>query len=181
ALLPALEAAAARDGRGETLLDPHIGAFLAARSDSRLEAELGRVGARSQPASAALAQLQLFTNLQTRLHRAPLPALAAWMADVCAPAVELWQNRARRARIGAELRRLAEQGWLSAMLGLLDNPASLAADRQGAERAEAEARLIDTELSAIAAGASARAETAFRLGQEISVVTGLAVLALAVG
>jgi hypothetical protein len=181
-LIPALENAAARAGRTEASpLDAQIGAFIAARSDARLEAELTQIGAWARPGAAALAQLRLFATLQARLHQAPAPALAAWLADACAPAIDLWQNRPVRARIAAELRRLADQGWLAPMLNLLDNPVSLATDQQGAERAAAEARLIGAELAALASGAPARAEAAHHLGQEIAVGAGLAALALAIG
>jgi hypothetical protein len=170
-LLPALEAAAAREPAGP-VLDLATAAFIAARSAERLDAELSAYDP-ADPAALARLELDTLARLQQRLHPGPLPALAARVAASCAALVAQRRHRPGRAALQARLDEVARTGDLVAMLRLLDDPAGTAADEGGAARAAAAAARIDAELAAIAAGAAGRAREARRIGHEISAGIGL--------
>lgn len=170
-LLPALEAAAARQPAGP-VLDLATATFIAARSAERLDAELSAYDP-ADPAALARLELDTLARLQQRLNAGPLPALAARVAASCAALVARRRHRPGRAALQARLDEVARTGDLVAMLRLLDDPAATATDEGGAARAAAAAARIDAELAAIAAGAAARAREARRIGHEIAAGIGL--------
>ena len=130
-VLPALEAAASvPEYRKLPPVDQEIAAFLAARSEQRLEIDLANLSNPGHPAQAALAQLRLLAGLQLRLGGRKVPALAGWLAEQARPALALWRNRERRERIGRELDGLTGAGQLPAILGLLQDPQGQAVDAQ---------------------------------------------------
>ena len=178
----ALEAAVAANPKAVPL-DAHIAAFIAARGDSRLEAETGTLtGSTQEPMHVP--ELRLLAQLQLRFHPRPLPALAASVAAAAGPMVALWNNRPRRRELTERLKALAEAGQLLPMLALLEDPPGRAADTAGARAAAAELTRVEAELQSIASGAADRKATATRIGQEIAAGVGLlalaAMLALAV-
>jgi eukaryotic-like serine/threonine-protein kinase len=74
----ALEAAIAANPKTATL-DAQLAAFITARGDSRIEHETNSLtGTIQNP--IGLPELRLLTQLQTRYHPRPLPAMAAWIA-----------------------------------------------------------------------------------------------------
>ena len=174
-MLPALEQAVAANPKLRPV-DGHVAAFIAARTERGLDAELNALAA-PKPAVAEAAQLRLLAQMQAKLHRQPLPALAAWMAEQMTPLVAQWRNRARRTELGERLRELAQAGLLAPMLALVEDPAGRNADTQAAEAASGELARIEEELARIAAGAQDRAVHALRFGQELAAGLGLTALA----
>jgi hypothetical protein len=179
-LLPALEAAAATaEFRKHPPIDQDIAAFLAARSEQRVEVDLANLSDAGHPAQAALAQLRLLAGLQLRLGGRKLPALAGWLGEQLRPALAMWRNRERRERVGRELAGLTASGQLAAMLAVLQDPAAQAQDAQEYQAAAAAVAAIDSELARIAAGGGYRADNARRLAQEAALVLGSMALAVA--
>lgn len=196
-ILPALEAAAADPARHRAPpLDTALTAFIAARSDQQgdglaplIERALAADrppapgdAAEADPARGALpplAQLRLLAALQTRTRPGRLPLLAAWFLVQAAPVIATWQNTAARAAVQSRLTALAAEGVLAPMLAVLDDPAALAADAQGAQAARRQVAAIDAALRGLAAAGAARAEAALRLGQELAVGAGMMALATA--
>lgn len=179
-LLPALESAAAvPELRKEAPIDYEIAAFLAARSDHRIDGELTSLTDTSRPEQAALVQLRLLAMLQLRLHGRKLPGLAAWLAEQAKPALALWRNRQRRERIEQALSELSGAGQLTALLGVLEDPQALATDAREFQQAALAVQAIDAELARIAAGAKPRAETARRLAHDAALGLGATALAIA--
>ncbi len=177
-LLPALEAAAGHVDRAQTApVDAHIAAFIAARSERRLDSELGALAGPDSEEAACLAQWRLLAQLQTRFHTPPLPALAGWLAERAEPILTAWRNREHRVALRERLQTLAATGQLASMLALVEDPTERGADAQGAQQAAHELAWIDAELTALASGADSRAGVAQRLGQEIAAGAGLAALA----
>ena len=174
-VLPALEAAVAASPKLRPI-DPHVVAFIAARTERGLDAELNALAA-PKAAVAEAAQLRLLAQMQAKLHRQPLPALAAWLAEQTVPLVRLWHNRAKRAELEARLRELAQAGLLAPMLALVEDPVGRNVDAQAAQAAAAELARIDSELARIAAGTQQRAAQALHFGQELAAGIGLTVLA----
>ncbi|HET8995859.1 MAG TPA: hypothetical protein VFN42_04265, partial [Acetobacteraceae bacterium] len=174
-VLPALEAAIAANPKLRPM-DAHVAGFIAARTERGLDAELNMLAA-PKPAVAEAAQLRLLAQIQAKLHREPLPALAAWLAEQTAPLLKQWHNRAKRAELEHGLRDLAQAGLLAPMLALVDDPAGRNADAQAAQVAANELVRIDAELSRLSAGTQQRAMQALRFGQELAAGIGLTVLA----
>jgi len=171
----AIEAAIAANPKAVPL-DFHLAAFIAARGDSRMEAETNALtGTIQNPVN--LPELRLLAELQVRHHAGPMPALAAWIAGAAAPMVAIWANRPRRRELTERLKALAPAGQLLPMLALLEDPPGRSADSVGARLAAAELNRIDAELRAINAGAPQRRGTATRIGQEIAAGVGLVALA----
>lgn len=178
--LPAsIEAAIAANPKAVPL-DAQMAAFIAARGDSRLEADTNTLSGTAQN-PIGLPELRLFAQLQLRFHPRPLPALAAWIVAASAPMVALWHNRPRRQELADRLRPLAQAGMLPPILALLEDPPGRNADASGAKLAAAELNRIDAELRDIAAGTRGRSDTAARIGQEIAAGAGLAALATMIG
>jgi hypothetical protein len=174
-LLPALEVAAARpEARALPPIDRDLAAFIAARHDAGSERELTALGEAGSPARAALLQLSVLAQLQREQRSGPLPGVAAWLVAAAAPALDNWRNRERRLDRQAALAAAVPAGDLSALLGILEDPPSLAADEQGYAEAAAAVRRIDAKLAEVAEATPARREAGLRLGQEIAAVIGLA-------
>ncbi len=179
-LLPALEAAA---GRGEPRpappIDRDMAAFIAARQDGRLDKEVAALG---DPGAAdpALPQLALLAHLQVRLKAPPLPGLCGWLAQVAAPVLDGWHNRATQESRRAQIGEAVPSGNLTRLLGVLSDTAARSADQQGHAAAEQAASELDARLTRLLRGAAVRAETALRLGQEIAAVIGLTALVAAI-
>ncbi len=182
-LLPAFERIADRLPRNaDRLVDAHIGAFVTARSEKRDEREAAATAGSEDPEVAQLATLQLLARLQDRLHPAPLPELAKWIAAAWAGSLSRsWRSQARRAALVSDLGRLAEAGQLGPMLARAQDPAHRAADCREAERAGRELARIEADLTAIEAGSGQRAQLAARFGQEAAAALGIAALAAALG
>lgn len=179
-LLPALEAIAAQVERKRVPpVDAHIAAFIAARSERRLDNELTALLAEPPNQAAWFARLRLLADVQARYSAQPVPGVAGWLADQAEPALAVWHNRERRAATAERLHALAMTGALSPMLALIEDPAGRSADTRDALNAAAAISEIDAELARIAAGSAQRAAAGVRLGQEIAAGISLAGLALA--
>jgi hypothetical protein len=177
-LLPALEASTAAESGKDLPLDHDIRAMIAARQDSRPDADSADLARGRDPGAATLAALRLLAGLQTRFAPSQsFPRLAGWIARRAAPLVESWRNPGRRAKLAGSLATIAAPGNLPAMLALLDDSAARAADEREAAAAEESVRLIDAELARIAAEAPRRAELARRIGAELAAGAGAVALA----
>ncbi|OJW26385.1 MAG: hypothetical protein BGO51_13705 [Rhodospirillales bacterium 69-11] len=176
-LPPALEAAAKVVDQDTKPVDAHIAAFLAARSERRLETETNGLVGNADENGVALARLRLLAQLQLRYYQRPLPALCGWVAAHCQPLVDSWQNRPRRAALEHRLKEVTAAGFLPPIVGLFEDAAARAEDAIGAQQAAAAVARIDAELAQIEAGGEERAVTARRIGQEIAAGAGLLALA----
>jgi hypothetical protein len=176
ALPPALDAAATAAPAAD-LLDPHIAAFIGARSDRALDQEVKALADGGDATDRAYNTLRLFSELQVRYHPAPLHGLTAWVAARARPLAERWKNRERRAAIEEQLKTLTAAGILRPILVLLADHDGHAADSAGMHAAIADLATLDAALREIAEGGGRRAAVAARLGQEIATGLGLAAFA----
>ena len=176
-LLPALNAAGGVDSVTARPIDAEIAAFIAARSERRLEAEVAALTGSDQDPAGALAQLRLFAQLQNRVFARPLPGLAAWLAARSGVLGQVWYNRDRRSGFQEQMNRLAAAGLIGPMLALIEDPTAREVDRQEAQNAIAAVARIDADLRHLRDGDAERAETAHRVGQEIVACIGIAALA----
>jgi hypothetical protein len=175
-LAPALDAVAMASPNVE-ILDPHIAAFIGARSERALDQEVKALGETADATDRAYNTLRLLSEMQIRFHPAPLRGLSAWVAARAQPLVERWKNRERRTAVEEQLKTLAAQGLLRPMLVLLADRDAHAADSEGMRAALARLGGLDAELRGIADGGERRAAVAARFGQEIAAGVGLAAAA----
>ena len=180
-LLPALDrAAAAGIPPGQLPIDRDLAAFIAARSEQRVDAELAPIGEAKAPEHATLLLLRLYAGIQQRTGGPVLPALSRWLVGLVGPALAAFHGRAGRRRREAALAELVDSGRLTALLGVLDDAEGAAADRAGQLAALARVAEIDRELAEIRANAPARLQAARRLGQELVAAAGALALMLSI-
>ncbi len=172
-LLPVLEAVAAKQPReGRALADPHLAAFVAARRDTRLDADLGHLASLVSPPDL-LSQLQLLARLQAKTHQAGLPGLTAWAVDAMQPVVQQFSSRSRRVRLAARLAALGRAGQLAPIAELMDNRQELAADRDGVAAARARIAAIDSAVAAMTGSLAVRTTQTQQVGQDVAAGLGL--------
>jgi hypothetical protein len=176
-LLPALERASA----DKTLtpfppIDPPIAAFIAARQEPGLTNDGSDLDG-DAVGHSSLKQIRLLASLQSHLTVRPLPGLAAWLVEHAAPMVEQIQNRQRRAKLQATLKALAEQGHLTPLVAVLDDPTERDRDAQGLRQAEQVVARIDAELARIVASPVSEKAKAREIGNEVAAGLGLTILA----
>jgi len=163
---------------GNSLIDLHIAAFIAARGDRKTEMQVTGLASLKDAASFRLAELALLRDMQSRHHPSAMPALAKWVASRLRPDLDQWRNKPRREAMRAQLDALASAGFLSQVLELVEDASARAADLAGAQRAANELAMIDAELAAIDTTDRARFANAERFGQAIAGGIGLSVFVL---
>jgi hypothetical protein len=164
------------------LLEPHIAAFIGARSERWLDDEVKRFANSSagDTMDGAIATLQLLSGLQNRYHPTPLKGLASWAAARAQPLVKRWNNRERRTAVGEKLKALAALGFLQPILNLLEDPPGHAIDSEGLRMAIADLDRLDAELRDISEGGRRRSAVASWWGQEVAAGIGLAAIAITI-
>jgi hypothetical protein len=176
-LLPALERASADKTITQFApIDSAIAAFIAARQEPGLTNDGSDLDG-DAIGHPALKQIRLLASLQSHLTVRPLPGLAAWLVAQAAPLVEQWQNRVRRAKLQKTLDALAEQGHLTPLVAVLDDPAERERDSQGLRQAEQVVARIDAELARITAAPASEKAKAREIGGEVAAGLGLTILA----
>lgn len=175
-LAPALDAIASTSPAAD-LLEPHIAAFIGARSERALDQEVKALSDGGDDTNRAYNTLRLMSELQIRYHPAPLNGLTAWVAARTKPLLERWKNRERRTAVEEQLKTLIAAGMVRPILVLLADHDAHAADSAGMHAAIANLANLDAELRDIADGGIRRAAVAARFGQEIAAGLGLAAVA----
>jgi hypothetical protein len=177
-LLPALESSAARADRKRPPVDAHVAAFVAARADTTLLADIGHLDGFAT-AQERLSVLRLFARLQTRLHPAPLPGLAGWLLESRLVDLDQWRNLQTRKSLGVRLAEAAAAGQIGTMLQLAQDNSAQAADAAGAAQAAGRALAIAHALATLAAGGDRRRTDAERLAYDVAAGAGLLAVLLA--
>ena len=175
-LVPLLEVVAAGAQGQPELLDAHVIAFMAARTDRGLQRDLTGL-ADSQPGpSRVMAILRVLHGMQIRYAPRPLPALTGWLAAQGEALVAAWTNRNRRSAIREQLAQLGTGGLFAPIVALLDDFQALGDDQAAAQLAAAQLARIDAELGAIATGAESRRARAVLIGGDAVAAVGMIVL-----
>jgi hypothetical protein len=163
---------------GNTLIDLHLGAFIAARADRNSAAQIDALTSAKSADSFRRGEVSLLRDLQVRYHPEAMPALSKWAAARLAPDLDRWHNRPRREAMQARLEALAQAGFLARLLELTGDAAARAQDLAGAIRAANELAAIDAEVAAISSNDTRRVADAERHGQAITGGLGLSALIL---
>jgi hypothetical protein len=168
--MAALERASQKRTADDFQVDRHLAAFIAARS--RLAGvDWHDALNSSDPAQRVLGVLYLLTRLQAIKGPTSVPALAQRVARQLPLVIERYHNRARRARITAELPKAVAKGSLADLLILVDNAADRARDVQGYQLAQREYATIEREFDLLRIDAPKRPERAAELGQRFAATT----------
>jgi hypothetical protein len=177
-LMRFFESAAAN--AGSNLIDLHVSAFIAARSDRKIEMQVNALATIKDAKSFRLGELVLLQDLQARYHPEPMPALAKWVAGRLRPDTERWRNKPRREAMQSRLDVLAQAGLVARLLELTEDTTARALDLAGAYRAANEMARIDAEVAAIDGNDKLRFANAERFGQAIAGGIGLSAFILMV-
>jgi hypothetical protein len=165
---------------GDSLIDLHLTAFIAARADRKIEIQVNALAAAKSADAFRLSELALLRDLQVRYHPSPMPTLAEWVASRLQPDLGRWHNRPLREAAQARLEALSQMGSLSRLLDLAEDPATRAEDTAGALQAARELLMIDAEMAAIDSGDQERFADAERFGRAIAGGIGLSAFILMV-
>jgi hypothetical protein len=168
----------AAENAGDSLIDVHISAFIAARSDRKIEMQVNGLAGTKDPGSFRQGELALLQDLQLRYHPSPMPGLAKWVAARLRPDLARWRNKPRREAMQVRLDALAQAGFVSRLLELTEDTTARALDIAGAYRAADEIAKIDAEMAAIDNSDKLRFLDAERFGQAIAGGIGLSAFIL---
>lgn len=162
------------------LIDDHVAAFIAARSDRGVEAEVVSLLRIKDPEVFRQSEVAMFGQMQDRYHIEALPALAQWAVARLQPDLERWNNRPRRQAIREQLEHEVRKGRISGLLRLVGDAAGRASDLAELRHAARDVAAIDTELAAIDNEGRQRYVIHERFGEAITGGIGLTVLILEV-
>jgi hypothetical protein len=166
-LIPALDAIAQRQDRGELYIDRHLAAFIASRS-RRPNESLIRVVGSNHAEARGLAILRLLANVQDQTEAAPAVALSNWLISILGPAVSSFHQRKRRDRVADQLQKAAKSGILSDLVAILDNETERRADAGDFAAALAEYRDVRARANDFEAEMVTRNEDAKTTGEQIA-------------
>lgn len=167
-LLEALERASAGGKLGETLIDRHVAAFIAARcKQAGNDWHDALAGTNSQ--QRAMATLQLLARLQMLHGPASVPALGERVGRDVPALVERFHSRARRERIKAAIAKISGKGNLRDLVSLVASPAERKRDEEEYAAARNEFAGVARAVAAIQAGVDQRPREAAELGGRIAV------------
>jgi hypothetical protein len=179
-VLRALEAAAARGALGDPLIDRHVAAFVAARSQ-----QIGRDAfdlLSGTPRQRSLGTLSFLAHLQAAHGPANVPTLGKLISAQAGSLVDMFHSRHRRERIQAEIAKMAAKGTLSDLFWLLQNSSEQGRDAQDFHAAQREYTAIQEALSALKREERERPGYAAELAGNAAVVSATflaAIIALA--
>jgi eukaryotic-like serine/threonine-protein kinase len=167
-VLDALEAAAARGALGDTILDRHLAAFIAARTRNLARDALEFLN--GTPRQKVLGTLAILAHLQGAHGPQTLPALGKHFARQAELVVEMFHSRSRRKRLVAEIQKLAARGTLSDLFWLVNGSSERGGDIQGFAAAQREYAAIGQALAALGRSAHTRPAEAAELGGSAGVI-----------
>jgi len=151
-------------------IDRHLAAFIAARHRAAGSDWYDAV-AGTDAAQRALGTLYVLARLQSINGPSAAPALAQRVARPLPAVIERYHNRARRARIAAELPKVVAKGSFAELLSLVDNAHDRAQDAQGFQLAQREYAAIEREFERLRVEGPKRPERAAQLGQRYAATT----------
>lgn len=172
-LLPALNAAAGkRSDSKQWPVDRHVAAFMGARARSDIDRNLAQLNDPEQ-SKAFMALLNLFAVFQYRLGPEQLPALAAWVGALAAPAVAAFHSRDKRKELEKELGKLVRRGSVVEIYNLLESPGERDKDENDFAWAQAQWQAADDEIKRVLNNEEDREKEAIRIGKQTAAVTGI--------
>lgn len=111
-------------------IDRHVAGFLLARDRKILSPVMRAIESARDNGSRGVAILTLYSDLQIRLNLPRLPGIAGALMPLVEESVRRFRNRQRQEKARKDLRVIAAEGDLDAMLRQIDDPDLLALDEQ---------------------------------------------------
>lgn len=181
-ILPALEEAAATGDHQRNPVDRHTAAFLAARSRTITENWLRPLGHPEGSSEHLVGVVRLLAMLQQSEHKAPLPEVSRWLAELLDPAISRYHNLKTQKRLRTEVEKAVSSGNIIELLKLFDDPTALEKDRKGFEQAKVHYARTATHIRSLDGETSTRDQMAQSMGEQIAAVTaGMASAAASLG
>jgi hypothetical protein len=170
-LISVLERRAAADFDGVSPLDRHAAAFIAARTRTTVNEWADGLSS-ADPSQRLLGTLRALAPIQLNSGNARLPELAKWVARHAAPLIEAYHHRPTRQRLKAKLDDAVQDGRLTEILIILDDPGSAEADATGfREAVEAHAR-VAAELKKFGKDGAKREQQTAELAGQLAAALG---------
>lgn len=178
-LLPALESIAATVDQKSWPVDRHVAAFINARYDYDLEAQMAALNDAS-PERACSGMLSVLAVMQYRGGPSELLGLASWCAALVLPVVNSYHSRERRKLLEREIPRVAKRGSLPQLFGLLDNIEEREKDWAGFNQAKVEFMAAEHDIAVLETGAKNRDGQSARIGHQGAAVASLVIALITV-
>jgi hypothetical protein len=136
ALLRALDWVASGGERHKEPIDRHIAAFLAARHKRTDEVLYTQISPNVDPMRRTIAILTVLSDVQARTGVDSLTHLAEWLIALLEPAFRRFHSRPRQESVRKQAETAAQNGRLTDLLRIVDDPDSLRRDKQEFEAAQ---------------------------------------------
>jgi len=163
-VMAALERESQKRTGDDFQIDRHLAAFIAARHHA-LGGDWHDAVAAADAAQRTLGTVYVLTRLQAINGPAVVPALAQRVARQLPAVIDRYHNRARRARMTAELPKVVAKGSFADLLSLVDNVNDRVHDLQGFQLAQREYTAIEREFDGLRLDEPRLPERAVQLGQ----------------
>lgn len=152
-LLPALDALAADGIPDREPIDRHVAAFACARLKVMPDRVVRAMANTQDEAVRRLAIAYFLAEIQRATGQGALHGLAAWVAQLLAPAVESFHSREQRKALAEKIEKAAAGGDLIALAQAADDADARARDETNFARAREEYAAVGREIAQLEAGA----------------------------
>lgn len=147
-LLTALEKISSRSDRPPLFIDRHIAAFLVIKERKLIEHCFLELNA-SELYLNVRGNIKVMAAIQAKEKIGPLPGLCHWALDLLEPVYQRYHDRELRQDIREKMEKLADEGALSKMAGILENQALRRDDFDSFRRAMKEYDTLRREKMAL--------------------------------
>ncbi|MCK5556174.1 MAG: hypothetical protein KAI76_08050 [Alphaproteobacteria bacterium] len=120
-LLLALESISQSGTRPDTILDRHMIAFISVRERQMIDSHLGYVNS-SNKGNQMLGIIRTLAAIQRRFFIGSVPGVGNWLISMTEPIVKLLKDHELRQKLVRAIGRLQDNGNLTALLDLVDDP-----------------------------------------------------------
>lgn len=154
---------------GNEPVDRHISAFITSKLELASEVKLKIMARfhRNETAITQLTKLALLAFAQKKTKVNKLPGLAGWMNEKLKVIINSIHSRQLKKEFSEEMKNIAGQGNLEAMLSLITNSEYFARDDEGFVEARQHYALLDADIKLI------RAREKLAMGQDVYYLSGL--------
>ncbi|MCK5518560.1 MAG: hypothetical protein KAI61_04025 [Alphaproteobacteria bacterium] len=120
-LLLALESISQSGTRPDTILDRHMIAFISVRERQMIDSHLGYVNS-SNKGNQMIGIIRTLAAIQRRFFIGSVPGVGNWLISMTEPIVKLLKDHELRQKLVRAIGRLQDNGNLTALLDLVDDP-----------------------------------------------------------
>ncbi len=166
--------------RPADILDRHGAAWLAAHQPASDEHVFKNISAQRDEGQRHLAILSLLAGIQAQTRTGPVPKLAAWLADLCKPALDRFNNRNMRNELAKNISKLAATGDLRRMQQAIDSPQVLEKDYQGFRNAAQDYRTLAAQIAETDVLLENKITVGILIGRRVAVIVAVTVAGLAI-